>query len=315
MTEYVIVDAHMHTYPTAEAGRLAMTLSPGQAGYVGTIEEALAALEKGNIAKGLMTNTLPVAYMRDGLEAKLPRDLTAEARRTAEEEITQTIIGRQQRQNLWTCQVAKENLSLYATIAVHPIMGAELMRQEIRDKVSNHDAKGIKLHPSIGRYYPNDHVMWLVYETASELDIPILFHCGPHPNPLDRSIPAEYTRPSQYEEVLASFPKLKIVLAHMGVGADPEFPQLYQPYYDEAMAMAKKHPGLYFDLSDAIGAFMPDADFLHMVREVGVQRIMFGSDFPWFDPGTIAEAVKKLALGEEEKRLVLGENAIRLYKL
>ena len=42
---------------------------------------------------------------------------------------------------------------------------------------------------------------------------------------------------------------------------------------------------------------------------------MFGSDFPFFDPVTAVERFFKLDFSEQEKRLILADNAIRIYRL
>ncbi|MBO7761812.1 MAG: amidohydrolase family protein, partial [Clostridia bacterium] len=44
-------------------------------------------------------------------------------------------------------------------------------------------------------------------------------------------------------------------------------------------------------------------------------RVMFGSDYPMWDPGKELEILLSLGLSEEEERLILGENAIRLFGL
>ncbi|MDP2953488.1 MAG: amidohydrolase family protein [Chloroflexota bacterium] len=321
MADYLVVDTHMHCFRTAEAGRLAMGLTPCFSTYSGTIEDALSSMKKANMSRAIMVNTIPLAYMRDAALRKLPSTLSPQQRQQAEEEIHKTLLDRLARLNAWSCEVAKENPSLSATITLDPIMGPEAMKEEVLDKARSGRVKALKLHPPIGRYYPNDERMRLAYETAAELGIPIIFHCGPHPHPDDPKQAVEYSRPRHYEVLLAGYPKLTVVMAHMGMGVGPDWPHLYKPYFQEAMAIAKAHyPNAYFDLSECIaeamgGYGMAPGDIIALIRAIGAERVLFGSDFPWYEPATVLQGVLKLGLTEEERRLILGENAMRVFKL
>ena len=125
----------------------------------------------------------------------------------------------------------------------------------------------------------------------------------------------EFSRPGYYEKVLTSFPQLTIVLAHMGVGADDRYPELYRAYYDEALSIGKRYPNLYFDMSFTVDVAMPDEDLLTMIRQLGAERVIFGSDFAWFEPALVARALDRLPLTKEEKQLIFARNAERVYGL
>lgn len=315
MEDYPVIDAHLHTFHTPEAGRQAMSNTPTKPDITGTIEDAEAALKASGIAGALMVNTIPVAYMHDAALGKLSPDLTPSQRADAEHEIHHMLLARLERRNQWTCQMAQEHPTLYATITLDPIMGADAMRQEIRDKVISHGARAIKLHPPISRFYPNHESLWPVYETAQALDVPIVFHCGAHPHPDDPKLPVEYSKPEHFEDVAAAFPKLRLVLAHMGVGPAEWYPHLFQPYYDAALALARRHPHLCFDVSAAAGAEWPQDKLVAMIRDIGAERVLFGSDFPWWDPGVAQRGLERLGLSPEENRLILYENAKNLFRL
>jgi predicted TIM-barrel fold metal-dependent hydrolase len=54
---------------------------------------------------------------------------------------------------------------------------------------------------------------------------------------------------------------------------------------------------------------------VEFIKEVGVDRVLFGSDFPWFHPGYDLKRFLKLGFAEEEKQSILGENARRILAL
>ncbi len=50
-------------------------------------------------------------------------------------------------------------------------------------------------------------------------------------------------------------------------------------------------------------------------RQIGCDRIMFGSDYPWHDPLLDSARIQRLPLTDAEKRVVLYENAVRILAL
>ena len=152
-------------------------------------------------------------------------------------------------------------------------------------------------------FFPNNRLLWPAYQTAQELRLPVIAHSGTF------GTPVQYAQPKNFDEVLASFPNLTLVMAHLGMG-----------YFDETTSLARTYPNLQFDccaiinLTGAAGG-PSDAELTALIREIGVERVMFGSDFPWFDPADAIQRLLGLDFSEQEKRLLLAENAIRIYKL
>lgn len=60
---------------------------------------------------------------------------------------------------------------------------------------------------------------------------------------------------------------------------------------------------------------MSEEQWLRMVRKHGADRILFATDSPWADQKTCAERIKKSALTDPEKELILSENAKKLLKM
>jgi predicted TIM-barrel fold metal-dependent hydrolase len=136
-------------------------------------------------------------------------------------------------------------------------------------------AKGLKLHPTVG-YFPHDPVCYPFYEKCVEYGVPVISHTGPMASPLY----SRYTMPIEFDQIAADFPDLTLILAHSGTG------QMAIPHrYLEALAIACEKPNVLLELScwqlvyqRDPGAFVLALD--RMRNEVGIERILFASDFP-----------------------------------
>ncbi|MBW1709074.1 MAG: amidohydrolase, partial [Deltaproteobacteria bacterium] len=268
MSEYFVIDAHVHTYKTPEIGLQAMS-GAGRAGCYGTPDELLKIMDEAGIDLAVQVNMTPAKSMFEAAMAKVSPEERDSAREAAIEKIT----GRVRRRNEWTCQMAREHPRLVPFPSVDPIMKQADMTAEIMDKFENFGAKGLKLHPAEGCFFPEDPVLEPVYETAEKVGLPIISHGGIF------ITDKEYTRPINFTRVLEDFPELTFVIAHLGHG-----------YWDESVEMAQKYPNLFFDTSAAIhGAEghrpLSDDEAVELIRKIGVDRVMFGSDFPWYHPG------------------------------
>ena len=306
MADELIIDAHVHTYPTAEIGRQAMA-GFGQSGSSGTVPEILAVMTRGKISYSVMANMTPTYDMKMAFLKNLPADGPAEKKEKTEQEIHAKVIDRLKRRNLWSCNIAKENPSLVPLISVDIFQTPAEMEAEIKDKVG-HGAKGLKFHPVANRFSADDRRMWPAYSTALETGLPVLFHSG-ELEMVDQAA-RDYGRPRSFETILQSFPTLTVILAHMARG-----------FLEESSALAKKYGNLYFDISAIIssyekkGGFSSEEHAAKLIREIGADRVLFGSDWPWYDPVLAMERFNRLDLTAEEKRKILGLNAARIFGL
>jgi len=306
MSADLIIDAHVHTYPDATVGQQAMQ-GAGRSGCSGTIEEILSTMARAGISYSAMANMTPVYDMKMANMDKLPASMGHEEKKAAEKDINQKMISRMQRRNLWTCQVARENRGLIPFISIDLLQSPPEMEAEIESAVKEHGAKGIKLHPVSSRAFPYDRGFWPAYARAQELGIPVLFHSGEAE--LAGYADAQYARPAHFAEVLRSFPKLALILAHLGKG-----------FTGESVALAQKYQNVYFDASAIISASkaeggLSDAELVALIEKLGTDRVFFGSDWPWFPQAPAIERIKSLKLAEEEKQGILGRNAARVLKI
>jgi predicted TIM-barrel fold metal-dependent hydrolase len=304
MLDYPIIDAHVHTYPRPEVGWQAQS-GAGLSGHAGTVEELVALMQEGNISHAVMVNMTPVFEMREAALGRLPPDLSPVKLERVEAEIIREVLGRMQRRNAWTCAVARENPGLVPFISLDPAMGEEGLVAEVEER-AREGAKGIKLHPANQRFFPNDRRLWPAYAKAQELGLAIITHSGALALLED---PEQHAHPHNFVDVLREFPGINLVFAHMCRGFSDEVAEVMQAY-----------PNAYLDTSGAISGIanpfaISDDEAMAMIRRVGPDRVLFGSDWPWHHPMKDAARIDRLPLSAEEKRLIFYENAQRVLGL
>jgi uncharacterized protein len=275
----------------------------GRSPYAGTVPELREAMARGGIDTAVMANLTPVPDMRDAALARRPPGLVPAERAEADARLREELRDRIVRRNRWTLDVAAADAALLPFVGLDPsVMTAGELRDEL-EACAEAGARGVKLHPIVQRLAPGTAALWPVYELCQELGLPVLFHSGF----FGRSEWNALARPGAFADVLEAFPALRVVLAHLGHG-----------HFDETVTLAERFPQVVFDTCAVITAAdvpwgLADPDAVALLRRLGVERVCFGSDYPWFDPAADAARVATLpGLGEAERAAILGDNARRL---
>lgn len=128
--------------------------------------------------------------------------------------------------------------------------------------------RGIKLLPMYAGFHPDAPALDPLWEYASEHSLPVLLHTG---TTFISVAPLECTLPRHLDPVAIRFPQVKIIMAHLG-----------HPYEGECIAVIRKHPNVYADLSAL--HYRPHQLYhsLMLVQEYGVwDKVLFGTDYPF----------------------------------
>lgn len=202
--------------------------------------------------------------------------------------------------NDWLLASTAGSPELTPLIATDPTaLAGKAAADHLRDCASR-GAKGIKIHSILQGCAPDDPRLGPTYDVCVELGLTVLAHSGAS---RDGGLASD---PFAFGAVLEAHPGLHLVLAHLG-GAT----------WRQVAPFAAAHPAVSFDLCEIIawtgspGA--PSADALgRLIRQVGAERVLFGTDFPWYELGDTMDQLMTLPhLSDEERRGILGENAIR----
>ena len=128
--------------------------------------------------------------------------------------------------------------------------------------------KGIKLLSMYAGFYPHDPLLDPLWQYASENRLPVLLHTG---TTFVAQAPIDCTLPRHLDPVATKYPDVKIVMAHLS-----------HPYEGECVAVIRKHPNVYTDVSALHYRPFQFYNSLMLVQEYGVwHKLLFGSDYPF----------------------------------
>ncbi len=184
-----------------------------------------------------------------------------------------------------------EHKEFTALGTIHP--DNENYREELA-RVKSLGLKGVKLHPDFQKFTIDDEKMLPVYREIARLGLPVLMHMGD-----DRY---DYSRPLHLASLMRKVPDLVCIAAHFGGWGR----------WDEAYEVLVPSERLYFDTSSALMRLSRDGA-LKMVEKFGVERFMFGTDFPIWEPTAEVKRVLDLGLTEKENEMLFSGNFIRLF--
>ena len=136
-----------------------------------------------------------------------------------------------------------------------------------------------------------------IMDAARELKIPVLAHAGMGYQPI------------KYEGVANSYPDVTLILAHLGIGMQWEdmFAHPLQAFY-----LAKQYKNVYLDTS---AANWMQYVLEQAVREVGADKLIFGSDGPWFYPSIMKACIQDLELNGADEAKIMGGNIAKILNL
>jgi len=162
---------------------------------------------------------------------------------------------------------------------------------QIKYAIKELKLSGIKFHPNDG--FPTREAM----DAVRELKVPVLAHSGMGLSPV------------LFEGLIQSYPDVNIILAHLGIELDwsKMFSSPLQAFY-----LARKYKNVYLDTAAAtwIQPILEQA-----VQEAGADKILFGTDAPWFYPAIIMAGINDLEISREDKNKILGGNIAKILKI
>ncbi|WP_240641308.1 amidohydrolase family protein [Nocardioides ferulae] len=159
-----------------------------------------------------------------------------------------------------------------------------------------------KVHLQVGEFAADDPLLDPVWGVLEDAGTPVVLHAGSGP------VPGTHTGPESVRRLLARFPRLTLLIAHMGA---PEF----EPFLELAEAHERVHLDTTMVFTDFFDTDAPyPAELLPRLADLG-EKVLLGSDFPTI-PYPYAhqlEGLARLDLGDDWLRAVCWHNGMRLF--
>jgi hypothetical protein len=281
--KYTVIDGHVHTFPNDEISRKIIdsfnrvySIEFENPG-TGSIMDVIDNMRASGVDFTIMANFAPTKILHSN--------------------------------NSWTLTAAKENSSLLPLISFHPEMEgcfAGMLEGYIRE-----GAKGIKMHPMAQSFHPDHPSLNEVYRLCGEYAFPVVFHCGRVSNARLN----EYSDVDAIMPVIRRYPDMPVVLTHMADGS-----------IEDVVRLAGEYTNVYFDTSIVITGYpsimainepswLEDSVVEDVINTIGADRVIFGSDYPWGSPKHDLDRIMRLRLSDEQREMILGLNAARVFKL
>jgi len=206
--------------------------------------------------------------------------------------------------NAWGASLVRkypDRLVCYASVYPPNI---EAALEELRRCIRKPEFKGLKLHPRAQSFMMNDPSSLRVIEEAQNYDIPVVLHVTSAAN---EPLPPEQARALQKKrdetegniysaskwliDVINVYNSPNVISAHMG--------GLYTPEIQESK--------ITFQTAGACSKAIQYA-----CDSVGPERVIYGSDFPFFEISDEINKVEKAEISQGAKRKILGDNAEKM---
>lgn len=282
----MVIDFHTHTFPEKLAGRAIRKLAEGARAlnYLdGTAQALRDSMEDAGVDYSLL---LPVV----------------------------TKPGQQEDVNRIAMETNARGMEtgLLSFGGIHP--ENEDYRQILRN-LANGGVKGIKIHP-VFQGVPIDDIRYQrIIACASENDMIVITHAG-----YDIGFPGDdRASVSRIARMLDSVKPEKFVLAHMGGWECWEEVEECivgrKVWLDTAFSLLPIEPAPGTSRSPREDPPLPGEQFLRMVRGMGADHILFGTDSPWSGQKETLAAIRESGLSQAEQDAIMGENAAMLLDI
>ena len=140
---------------------------------------------------------------------------------------------------------------------------------------------GAKLHPMVEAFRPDHPFFDKFFRQVEELSLPVLIHTGD-----------EFSAPGLALKVAKKHPDMVMILAHLREGC---------------VGAMKDSRNIYVETSGTL------PEFIEMATRVDENRVLFGSDIPYFRVPTQTAIVEAASISDTTRRKIYSENFERIF--
>ena len=242
MSQSPVVDVHVHVLPTDPSDQ-----EPERDPYeiweygtkddveicelAGTIAQVSEAMQVAQCDHFVLVNMFVPDNEIERIAAASPNGAPSPTIATCREELAARLVSL----NTWALDLAAGRSDMTTFVAMDPtVLGGAAGAAHLR-WAHERGALGVKIHPVLQRFLPDDPRMDAIFTACEELRMGVVAHAG-----ASRS-GTEWAEPNAYAALLDAHPRLKLVLAHLGGGR-----------WKQAQQLAEAYPAVCFDLCEII---------------------------------------------------------------
>jgi predicted TIM-barrel fold metal-dependent hydrolase len=197
-----------------------------------------------------------------------------------------------QKVNDFAASLASEKVLAFGSLFPRAV---ELSLSELA-RLKEMGIKGVKFHPEYQQFDAADESYFPLYEFMEKNNMAALFHAGK-----DSAYPeSENAHPAKLKIVHDTFPKLKMILAHLGGWCR----------WDEVIELLV-NTDIYFDTA-AVAGYISERQLKEIFRLHDIERFLFATDAPWSTPEHELDLIKTIGLNGADMERICYKNAQQL---
>jgi predicted TIM-barrel fold metal-dependent hydrolase len=240
--------------------------------------------------------------------------------------------------NDFLADAVKKHPTRFAGFAALPIMVPDKAAAELERSVRELGFRGALINGHCRGRYMDDKFFWPILERAAALNVPIYMHPARPPQPVIDALYGGFSPEVSYVfaasgwgwhietaihvirlilgGVFDRFPKLQIVVGHLGEGLPFMLPRM-ERNFPPALTKLERPFGDYLrqNVHYTFGGFNFPATFLDLLLEVGVERIMFSVDYPYGSMAAARAFLEQLPVTAADRERIAHGNAEKLFGL
>lgn len=263
---YYTIDSHCHVYPEKIAAK------------------AVSATDKfygvDSFGDGT-TGDLMSEYKKIGIDHAIVQSVATTPKQV--KSINEFIAG----------EVAASDGFLTGLGTLHP--DSEDMEGDIKH-IMELGLKGVKLHPDIQNFRVDGERLFKMYDICEKQNLTMLIHTGDYRY--------DNSNPDRVANVLRSFPKLKVIGAHLGGWS----------VWEEAAKKLSDFQNFYVDCSSSFG-FTNEKIIKESIFAYGTDKVLFGTDYPMWSAEEELKKLFEFGFSEDDNQKILAKNAKKLFNI
>lgn len=204
----------------------------------------------------------------------------------------------------------KENLCVVGSIDLENYNQTAI--DELGNWLKEKKIIGTKINLGYQHLFPYEKKCYPIYELCIKYDTPVIFHTGDTlagvvPNPK-----LKYSHPFHIDEVATDFPRLKIIMAHMG-----------NPWLIDCAEILYKNENVFADISGLVVGDDLESSYGDLMRNrikelvayAGEKKLLYGTDWPLTSMLPYLKFAKSFGLSSEGLDHLFYKNAVELFNL